>query len=85
MFEEYLNAPTVEGKVQQLIGFLVQKDASEIGNDFAFRDEDPDRAEYFNTMIAEALTSFFNVPSDLSDVEPLNTVQDIVDRINNAE
>ncbi|PIC15664.1 hypothetical protein B9Z55_022549 [Caenorhabditis nigoni] len=83
--QEFHQKTRVEGKVQQLIGFLVQKDASEIGNDFAFRDEDPDRAEYFNTMIAEALTSFFNVPSGLSDVEPLNTVQDIVDRINNAE
>uniref|UniRef100_A0A1I7TZN9 Carrier domain-containing protein n=1 Tax=Caenorhabditis tropicalis TaxID=1561998 RepID=A0A1I7TZN9_9PELO len=84
MFEEFLDAPSVEGKVQQLIGFLIQKPIEEIDSNTNFKEVDPDRAAYFNTMIAEALTSHFNVSSESSDIEPLNTVQDIVDRINSA-
>ena len=67
-----------------MIGFLVQRPAEEIDNDFNFKAVDEDRAEYFNTMVAEALTSFFNVPTESTDVEPLSTVQDIINRVNNA-
>ncbi|CAB03980.2 Acyl carrier protein [Caenorhabditis elegans] len=84
MFQEYLTAPSVEGKVQQLIAFLVQQPADQIDNSFDFKAHDQDRAEYFDTMIAEALTSFFEVPTEPSDIEPLSTVQDVVNRVNSG-
>ncbi|CAL2049029.1 unnamed protein product [Caenorhabditis brenneri] len=84
MFEEYLTAPSTEGKVKQLIGFLVQQPADDISNDFNFKEVDPDRAEYFNTMVAEALSTYFNVPSEPEDIEGLNTVQDVINRVENA-
>ncbi|CAL2049030.1 unnamed protein product [Caenorhabditis brenneri] len=81
---EYLTAPTIDGKVQQFIGVLIQLPAEEIDNSYDFKSISEGRVEYFDIMMAEALTTYFNVPTEVSDIEAMNTVQDIVNRVNNA-
>ncbi|KAF1746798.1 hypothetical protein GCK72_023255 [Caenorhabditis remanei] len=84
-YDEVITADTVEGKVQQLIAFWAARPAEEIDNDFNFKaGANKDRVDLLNASIAEALSSVFNVPTESIDVEPLSTVQDIINRVNNA-
>lgn len=73
----------VEGKVRQLTQLLTDVPFEDISGDFQWKSVlEEDRVDYFNTMMAEALTTFFNVPTEDSDIASLDTIQQIVDRIN---
>ncbi|CAI2357658.1 unnamed protein product [Caenorhabditis sp. 36 PRJEB53466] len=84
-FESGLTEPTVEGKVRQLVGLLTNTPFEDVGTDFNWKNIlDQDRLDYFNVMAAEALTTYFNVPSEPEDVDGTSTIQDLVNRINNG-
>ncbi|CAI2357657.1 unnamed protein product [Caenorhabditis sp. 36 PRJEB53466] len=81
-FDEQLTEQRIEGKVRQLVSLVARVPLKDVGILFSWKDvlDEKQRAE-FNEIVAEALTAYFQVSTEPSDVDNLNYFWEIVNRI----
>ncbi|CAI5454172.1 unnamed protein product [Caenorhabditis angaria] len=85
MFEFNIDETTVEDKMRRLVSFFTSTPYEEITPEFNIQTGiDKVERSYFLMMMADALSVHFEVLTDSSDIESANTVQDLIDRVNNG-
>uniref|UniRef100_A0A8R1EER5 Uncharacterized protein n=1 Tax=Caenorhabditis japonica TaxID=281687 RepID=A0A8R1EER5_CAEJA len=82
IFELSLTEPRIEGKVRQLVALVAGVPLQDVGIYFSWRKVlDKNRQDYFDLMIAEVLTSYFNVPTKPGDIQNMDAYWQILNRI----